>query len=88
MAGQRPNECQFHPLHGGFDATKGMATQSDFVRGKNEPQPLAFTIVLEFGEGELVKRQQQALFSGNFDFDRASVRIARPTFGWFCAHGL
>ena len=55
--------------------------QSDFVRGEDQPQALLLAIALEFGEGELVKRQQQTLLSRQFDFDRASVRIARPTFG-------
>lgn len=58
-----------------------MAAQSDFVCGEDQPQPLLFAIALEFGEGELIERQQKALFSRYFDFDRASVRIARPTFG-------
>ncbi len=48
---------------------------------KDQAQPLLFPFALEFSEGELVERQQQALFSRQFDFDRASVRIARPTFG-------
>lgn len=49
--------------------------------GENQAQPLLFAFAFEFGEGELIERQQEALFSGYFDFDRASVRIARPTFG-------
>ena len=49
---------------------------------------LLLAIALEFGEGELVERQQETLFSRQFDFDCASVRIARPTFGCFCAHGF
>jgi hypothetical protein len=36
----------------------------------------------------LIERQQQTLFSRQFDFDCASVRVARPTFGYFCAHGF
>ena len=51
------------------------------MSGENQTQPLLLALVLEFGEGELIERQQEALFSGYFDFDRASVRVARPTFG-------
>ena len=58
-----------------------MTAQRDFMGGENQAQPLLFALVLEFSKGELIERQQQALFSGYFDFDRASVRIARPTFG-------
>jgi hypothetical protein len=42
---------------------------------------LLFALAFEFAESELIERQQQALFSRHFDFDRASVRVARPTFG-------
>lgn len=49
--------------------------------GKHQSQPVLFALILNFREGELIERQQQALFSRYFDFDRASVRIARPTFG-------
>lgn len=72
---------KLHPLHRRLDTSQSVATQSDFMRGEDQPQPLLFALVLEFGEGELIERQQQALFSRHFDFDRASVRIARPTFG-------
>ena len=58
-----------------------MAAQRDFMGGKDQSQPLLFAFVLEFGEGELIEGQQQALLRRYFDFDRASVRIARPTFG-------
>jgi len=51
------------------------------MRGEDQSEVLLFPLGFEFGEGELVKRQQQTLFSRQFDFDRASVRIARPTFG-------
>jgi len=51
------------------------------MRGEDQPELLLLPLALEFGEGELVERQQQALFSRQFDFDRASVRVARPTFG-------
>ena len=51
------------------------------MRGEDQTQALLLPIALEFGEGELVKRQQQTLLSRQFDFDRASVRVARPTFG-------
>lgn len=63
-----------------------MAAQPDFVRGEDQAQALLLPLALEFGVGKLVKRQQQALFSQQFDFDRASARIARPTVGSFCAH--
>jgi len=63
-----------------------MAAQRNLVCCEDQPKCLLFAIALEFGEGELIQRQQQALFSRQFDFDRASVRVARPTFGCFCAH--
>ena len=40
---------------------------------------MLLAIALEFGEGELVEPQKQTLFSRQFDFDRARVRVARPT---------
>ena len=58
-----------------------MSAQRDLVSGEDQAKVLLLAPALEFGEGELVERQQQALFSRYFDFDRASVRIARPTFG-------
>ncbi len=58
-----------------------MTTQRDFMGGKHQSETLLLPFVLEFSEGELIERQQQALFSRHFDFDRASVWIARPTFG-------
>lgn len=51
------------------------------MRGEDQSETLLLPFVLEFSEGELIERQKQALFSRYFDFDRASVRIARPTFG-------
>jgi len=51
------------------------------VRGEDQSEVLLFPLALEFGEGELVKRQQQTPFSRQFDFDPVSVRVARPTFG-------
>ena len=51
--------------------------------GENQTEALLANLVLEFSKGELIERQQEALFSRHFDFDRASVRIARPTFGCF-----
>jgi len=51
------------------------------MRGEDQTESLLLAIALEFGKGKLVKWQQQALFSRQFDFDRASVRVARPTFG-------
>ena len=58
-----------------------MAAQRHLVRGEDQTESLLFPLALEFGKGELIERQQQALFSRYFDFDRASVWIARPTFG-------
>jgi len=58
-----------------------MAMQCHLMRGKDQTEALLLSFTLEFSEGELVERQQQALLSRYFDFDRASVRIARPTFG-------
>ena len=55
--------------------------QQDLMGRKDQAEGLLLAFALEFGESELVKRQQQALFSRDFDFDCASVRIARPTFG-------
>lgn len=80
-AWQFANEGQFHSLHCCFDSSQGVAANQDLVGGEDQSQLLLLPSTLEFGEGELVKRQQQALFRRYFDFDRASVRIARPTFG-------
>ncbi len=81
IAGQRHQEGQFHPLHPAFNAAQGVAANQDLVRGEDQSETLLLPFVLEFSEGELIERQKQALFSRHFDFDRASVRIARPTFG-------
>lgn len=86
LAGQCGQQRQFHALHRGLDASQGMAAQRNLVRREDQTKLLRFPIALQFRKGELVERQQQALFSRYFDFDRASVRIARPTFGCFCAH--
>ena len=51
------------------------------MRRKDQTETLLLPLALEFSKGELIERQQEALFSGYFDFDRASVRVARPTFG-------
>lgn len=51
------------------------------MRGKDQTEALLLLLARQFSEGELVEREQQALFSRHFDFDRASVWIARPTFG-------
>lgn len=58
-----------------------MAMQCHLVRGKDQTETLLLPFTLQFSEGELIERQQQALFSRYFDFDRASVRVARPAFG-------
>ncbi len=58
-----------------------MAAERNLVRGEDQTEALLLPLALEFSEGELIERQQQALFSRYFDFDRASVWIARPTFG-------
>ncbi len=58
-----------------------MAIQQNFVCGEDQTKLLLLSLALEFGEGELVEWQQKTLFSRYFDFDRASVRVARPTFG-------
>lgn len=55
--------------------------QCHLVRGKDQTETLLLPFTLQFSEGELIERQQQALFSRYFDFDRASVRVARPAFG-------
>lgn len=88
LISQRGEQRQLHPLHRGLDASQGVAAQRDFVRCEDQAQSLFLSLALEFRKGELVERQQQALFSRQFDFDRASVRVARPTFGCFCAHGF
>lgn len=77
---------KFHPLHRRFNAAQGTATQRNFVRGEDQPEFLLFAFAPEFSEGELIERQQQALLSRQFDFDRASVWIACPAFGCFGAH--
>ncbi len=65
-----------------------MAANRNLVSGENQTELLFLSFALEFGEDELVERQQQTLFSRECDFDRASVRIARPTFGYFCVHAF
>ena len=65
-----------------------MAANRNLVSGEDQAKVLLLSFALEFGEGELIEWQQQALFSRYFDFDRASVWVARPTFGCFCAHGF
>lgn len=65
-----------------------MTVQRHFVRSEDQTKVLLFPFALEFGEGELVERQQQALLSRNFDSDCASVQVARPRFGCFCAHSF
>jgi len=40
-----------------------MAMQQNLVCGEDQAKLLLFAAVLEFGEGELVERQQQTLFS-------------------------
>jgi hypothetical protein len=40
----------------------------------------------QFRKRKLVERQEETAFSGQFDFDAASVRVARPAFGWFGVH--
>lgn len=81
IARQCRKKGQFHPLHGHLNASQGMAAQRNLVGCEDQTELLFLPLALEFGESKLVKRQQQALFSRQFDFDRASVRIARPTFG-------
>lgn len=81
LARQSGKQRQLHPLHQRFDTAQRVAAQHDFMRGEDQPQSLLPAVVLEFRKGELIERQQQALFSRQFDSDRASVRIARPTFG-------
>ena len=64
-----------------YDPAQGVAAQRNLVRGEDQAEALLLPFTLQFSEGELVERQQQALVSRYFDFDRASVRVARPTFG-------
>ena len=85
-AWQFSKERQLHPLHRGLDAAQGMAANQHFVHGENQSEHLLLGPTLEFGKSELVVGQQQVLFSRQFDYDRASVWVARPTFGCFCAH--
>ena len=81
LAGQSGEQRQLHPLHRGLDAPQGIAPHGNLVRGEDQTKMLLLCLGFEFGEGELVKRQQQTLFSRHFDFDAASVWVARPTFG-------
>ncbi len=74
IAGRRHKERQFHSLHCGFDAPQRVAP-----RCVTSCVAMLLAIALDFGEGELVERQKQTLFSRQFDFDRARVRVARPT---------
>ena len=85
---QSGDEGQLHTLHRSLYTSQGMAAQRNFVRREDQAELLFLSFDLEFGEGELVEGQQQAFFSRLFDSDRASVRVARPTFGCFCAHGF
>ncbi len=55
-------ERQLHTLHRGLDSPQRMAANRDFVRSEDQAKPLLIAIALEFGEGELIERQQQALF--------------------------
>ena len=58
-----------------------MAAQRNLVCGEDQTKVLLLSLGFKFGEGELVKRQQQTLFSRQFDFDGVSVRVACPTLG-------
>ena len=80
-AGQLGQERQFHPLHGRLDSAQRMAANQDLMRREDQLELLLLSFALEFGEGELIKRQQQTPFSRHLDFDAVSVRVARPTFG-------
>jgi len=84
--GQAHQIGEFHPLQRGLDAPQGMAAQRNLVRGEDQPEGLFLAVSPEFREGELVEGQEKTLLSRYFDFDCASVRIARPTFWRFCAH--
>ncbi len=81
IGGQCSEKRQIHPLHRGLDAPQGIAAHGNLVRGEDQSEVLLLSLGFEFGEGELVKRQQQAPFSRQFDFDAVSVRVARPAFG-------
>ena len=74
IAGRRHKERQFHSLHCGFDAPQRVAPRS-----VTSCVAMLLAIALDFGEGELVEPQKQTLFSRQCDFDRARVRVARPT---------
>jgi hypothetical protein len=60
---QNGEQRQLHPLHRSLDASQGMTPQGNFVRGEDQAKVLLLTFALEFGEGELIEWQQQALFS-------------------------
>jgi len=40
-----------------------VAAQRNLVRGEDQTETLLLPLALEFSEGELIERQQQALFS-------------------------
>ena len=84
---QTGQQREFPALHRRFDAPQAGATHQHFVCGEDQAQVLLTAFVCQFRKRELIERQQQALFSGYFDFDCASVRIARPAFVWFGVHG-
>jgi hypothetical protein len=63
LASQRGEQRQLHSLHCGFDAAQGMSAQHDLVRGEDQAKLLLLSVALEFGEGELVERQEDTLFS-------------------------
>ena len=81
IAGQRSEQGQFLSLHRGLDAPQGIAPHGNLMRREDQSEVLLVSFGFEFGEGELVKRQQQAPFSRQFDFDAVSVGVARPAFG-------
>ena len=85
-ARQSGKEGQFHSLHRRLDSAQGVAANQNLVRGEDQAKVLLLPFGFEFGESELVKRQQETPFSRQFDFDAVSVRVARPTFGCFCVH--
>ena len=75
------NVRQLCSLKGDFDSAEASPGEGHLVRDEKRPKSLSFVDLTQFGEQELVKRQQQREFRRYFDSDSASVWVARPALG-------
>lgn len=55
------------PLNRCFDPPQGVAAQRHFVRGEDQQKLLIFAIRFQFGESELVERQEKGAVCRNFN---------------------